>query len=88
MNDPTPFTFETAFARLEEILEKMNSGKVSLEESLKLFEEAQGLMKTCSEKLSSAEQKIETLLKQKDGEPLKNDDGSVQKEALFARENP
>jgi len=32
-------TFEKAFKRLEEILEKMNEGKVSLDESLKLYEE-------------------------------------------------
>ena len=42
--------FESAFARLEEILEKMNSGTISLEESLKFYEEA-GELLPGSEKL-------------------------------------
>jgi len=60
-----PLSFEQAFERLEHILEKMNSGKTSLEESLKLFEEAEGLMRTCNGRLSASEQKIEALIKQR-----------------------
>lgn len=60
-----PLSFEDAFKRLESILNTMNSGKTSLEESLKLFEEAENLIRTCSTRLNSAEQKIEQLLKQK-----------------------
>ena len=40
MTQQEQMTFETAYARLEEILEKMNSGKITLEDSLKLYEEA------------------------------------------------
>lgn len=58
-------SFEKAFERLEQILEKMNSGKTPLEESLKLFEEAEKLIGNCSSKLTQAEQKIEQLLKNK-----------------------
>lgn len=58
-------SFEKAFERLEEILEKMNSGKTPLEESLKLFEEAEKLIRTCSTRLNAAEQKIEQLIKNK-----------------------
>ncbi len=58
-------SFEKAFERIEQILEKMNSGKVPLEESLKLFEEAEGLIRTCGIKLNAAEQKIEQLIKNK-----------------------
>lgn len=61
-------SFEKAFERLEEILEKMNKEKVSLDESLKLFEEANSLINICSTQLSNAEQKIEILLKGKNGE--------------------
>ena len=56
-------SFEQAFERLEQILERMNSGKTPLEESLKLFEEAEKLMRICSARLNSAEQKIEQLMK-------------------------
>jgi len=61
-------SFETAFARLEEILEKMNSGSVSLDESLKLYEEADKLINICSKRLNAAEKKIETLIKNRKGE--------------------
>jgi exodeoxyribonuclease VII small subunit len=56
-------SFEASFHRLEEILEKMNSSTVSLDESLKLFEEADGLINTCSKRLNEAERKIEILIK-------------------------
>lgn len=60
-------SFEKAFERLEQILNTMNSGKTPLEESLKLFEEAEKLIQTCSARLTSAEQKIEQLIKNKAG---------------------
>ena len=58
-------SFEKAFERLEQILHTINSGKTPLEESLKLFEEAETLIRTCSSRLTSAEQKIEQLIKNK-----------------------
>lgn len=61
-------TFEQAYERLEQILEKMNAGNVPLEEALKLYEEADQLLKLCQDKLTSAEQKIEVLIKQRNGE--------------------
>ena len=61
-------SFEKAFERLEQILENMNAGKTPLEESLKLFEEAEKIIRTCTGKLNSAEQKIEMLIKSRGGE--------------------
>lgn len=61
-------SFEEAFARLEQILEKMNSGSVSLDESLALYEEADKLIITCQKRLTDAERKIETLIKGRNGE--------------------
>lgn len=60
--------FEAAFARLEQILEKMNSGAISLDESLSLYEEADKLIVNCNKKLNDAERKIETLIKNRQGE--------------------
>lgn len=57
--------FEQAFERLEQILEKMNSGKAALEESLQLFEEAEGLIRGCNARLTTSEQRIEALVKQR-----------------------
>ncbi len=48
---------------LKLILEKMNSSTVSLDDSLKLFEEADKLINSCSKKLTEAERKIEVLIK-------------------------
>ena len=62
-----PLSFESAYARLEEILEKMNSGKASLEDSLKLYEEADRLISWCSQTLTNAEKKIEILMKNREG---------------------
>lgn len=61
-------SFEKSFKRLEEILEKMNSGEISLDESLKLYEEADKLINTCGKRLNEAERKIEILIKNRNGE--------------------
>jgi exodeoxyribonuclease VII small subunit len=61
-------SFEKAFERLEQILASMNSGKIPLEDSLKLFEEAEQLMRLCSARLTMAEKKIEQLIKNRNGE--------------------
>lgn len=75
MTQETEISFETAYTRLEEILEKMNSGKVSLEESLKLYEEADGLINWTNKQLSNAEKKIEVLVKNREGELACDDKG-------------
>ena len=72
--------FEQAYARLEEILEKMNSGKVSLDDSLKLYEEADQLIVSCNKKLTEAEQKIEVLLKNRAGDVVLENDKPVMQE--------
>ncbi len=58
-------SFEKAFERLEQILTAMNSGKTPLEDSLKLFEEAEKLIGTCNMRLQSAEKRIDQLIKNK-----------------------
>ena len=79
MNHPDPqISFESAYERLEAILEKMNSGKVALEESLKLYEEADQLISCCNKRLSEAEKKIEILVKNRDGELLLDPSGKPQ----------
>lgn len=66
--DPNLISFEAAFAHLETILEKMNSGKISLDESLKLYEEADQLIAICNKRLNEAERKIDILVKNRQGE--------------------
>lgn len=67
-------SFEAAFSRLEEILEKMNSGAISLDESLKFYEEADKLIASCQKRLTDAERKIETLVKNRNGDVTFNAD--------------
>lgn len=67
-----------AYARLEEIMQKLNTSQTSLEESIKLYEEADKLIKACSQKLSSAEQKVLTLIKSRDGSVATNEEGVPQ----------
>lgn len=54
-------TFETAMQKLSEIVAKLESGSLSLEESLKLFEEGTALSAHCYGKLEQAEQKIREI---------------------------
>jgi exodeoxyribonuclease VII small subunit len=74
---PTPVNFEAALAELEKIVEKMESGEQSLEESLKSFQRGIELTRACQQGLKEAEQRVEKLI-QKNGElavePLPNED--------------
>lgn len=74
--------FEEAYTRLEEILEKMNSGKVSLDDSLKYYEEADKLITTCQKKLREAEKKIEVMIKTRNGEVVLDESGEPQVQPL------
>lgn len=78
MDDSSAVTYETAFARLEEILEKMNSGSLSLDNSISLYEEADRLIRLCSQRLSQAETKIEQLVKNREGSLELSQDGTPQ----------
>ena len=59
--------FEEAFRKLESIVKKLEDGNLSLEESLKAFEEGVRLSRFCSKKLDEAEKKVEILLKDSNG---------------------
>lgn len=54
--------FEKRLNRLEEIVGKMETGELALEESLKLFEEGVKLSRECNTQLTEAEQKVKLLL--------------------------
>ena len=61
--------FEEALDELEALVERMEQGETSLEDSLKDFQRGIELTRTCQKALSEAEQKVEILL-QKDSEPV------------------
>ena len=58
--------FEEAVGRLEDIVKKMEAGDMTLEESLKAFEEGIKLARLCSRRLDEAERRVEVLLKQEE----------------------
>lgn len=60
--------FEAALDELETLVERMEGGESSLEDSLKDFERGIELTRSCQTALTDAEQKVEILLK-KDGKP-------------------
>lgn len=60
-------TFEKAMKKLEEIVQELETGELTLEESLKKFQEGVKLSKFCSSKLDETEKKITLLLKDHHG---------------------
>jgi len=62
-------SFERAVGRLDEIVKLLEKGDAPLDESLALFEEGSGLIKTCTKMLDYAEQKVLLLQKGADGKP-------------------
>lgn len=61
--------FEASMKELEEIVTKLESGDVGLEESLKLFEKGIQLSKSCQKILSDTEKKVSVLISQDGEEP-------------------
>lgn len=62
--DTERFAFEQSLAELETLVQKMESGDMSLEESLKAFEQGIKLTRGCQKALADAEQKVQKLLVQ------------------------
>lgn len=62
-------TFEKALAALEEIVARLEGGKVDLEESIKIYERGEALRKHCEAKLKEAEARIEKLTLDPQGKP-------------------
>lgn len=59
--------FERSLARLEEVVRRLESPQLSLDEAMKLFEEGVELSRECQKQLEEAEGKVEILLKKADG---------------------
>ena len=60
--------FEQSLARLEEIVRKLESANLPLDEAMKLFEEGMQLSRDCQKQLEQAEARVEILLKKAGGE--------------------
>ncbi|MDH5765570.1 MAG: exodeoxyribonuclease VII small subunit [Gammaproteobacteria bacterium] len=67
----TPVNFEKSLTELEDLVDAMEQGDLSLEEALKSFEKGISLAASCQQALQKAEQKV-TQLVEKNGELLEN----------------
>jgi exodeoxyribonuclease VII small subunit len=69
--------FEKSLSRLEEVVRRLESPQLSLDEAMKLFEEGVDLSHECQKQLEQAEGRVEILLKKADGKmvpaPFEND---------------
>jgi exodeoxyribonuclease VII small subunit len=59
--------FDVSLKKLEEIVKRLEAGDLPLEDSLKAFEEGVKHASLCARKLNEAEEKVELLLRGKDG---------------------
>jgi exodeoxyribonuclease VII small subunit len=73
MTDPAPIpadlSFEAALQRLEQIVQKLESGQAPLEESIALYEEGARLKAHCEDRLKAAQLRVEKIVVGPDGQP-------------------
>lgn len=65
-----PNEFETAFRKLEKIVQRLEGEEMPLDESLQLFEEGIKLSRFCHQRLEEVEKKIELILADAKGQPV------------------
>lgn len=66
-------TFEQSLMRLEQIVRALEHGDVPLEESLKLFQEGTGLVRSCQKLLDDAKLQVQKVMADANGEPVLED---------------
>ena len=71
---PATQDFEASMDELESLVEAMESGELSLEESLQYFERGIKQIRTCQKALDDAEQKVKILMSESTGEKLQEFD--------------
>ena len=73
MAEPAPdiskMTFEDALRALEDVVRKLESGEVPLDDSISLYERGEELRKHCQARLDAAQARIEKIVARPDGKP-------------------
>ncbi len=69
MTEISQLSFEDAMARLEKVVRDLEQGNVSLEDSIRLYEEGARLRAHCDAKLRAAEERVEKMTLSQSGEP-------------------
>jgi len=67
--DISQMTFEDALRALEDVVRRLESGEVPLDESIGLYERGEALRKHCQARLDSAQARIEKIVSGTDGRP-------------------
>ena len=67
--DISTLSFEKALAALEDIVARLEAGKVELQESIAIYERGEALRKHCEAKLKEAEARIEKITLDPSGKP-------------------
>jgi len=70
MPNDEPLTFEQAYAQLEEVVARLESGDLTLEESVTLYERGQQLARRCGEMLDAAELRVQQITASGEIRPL------------------
>lgn len=65
--EPPGAKFEEAMARLEQIVHALETGNLSLDDSLRVFEEGTSLLRLCTRRLEETERRIELLMRDDGG---------------------
>ena len=68
-DDFSALNFEDALKRLEDIVRKLESGDVPLDQSIALYSEGEKLRGLCQQRLEAAQAKIEKITLDRDGKP-------------------
>lgn len=75
MSDNTPpladLSFEDALRSLEEVVRRLESGEVPLDESISLYERGEALRRHCQARLDAAQARIESIVAGADGTPAR-----------------
>lgn len=72
MSKRKPSTFEDSLAELEQLVNQLEQGDISLEDSLKCFERGVVLTRTCQQALQAAEQKVQILIEKNGAQTLES----------------
>lgn len=67
--DASGLSFEDALRALEDVVRRLESGEVALDESITLYERGESLRKACQARLDSAQARIERIVAGPDGAP-------------------
>ncbi len=68
--DNSALSFEDALRALEEVVRKLESGEVPLDESITLYERGEELRKLCQTRLDAASARIDKIVAGADGQPV------------------